>query len=344
MKSLAQIFRAPATLRALLLGATVMVLQGCGMIYKTTGDILINFGRSEMLPYMMTYDDTAMGCAAGEALTPLLMSFERVGSNPDSLAVLVYVSAATCSEALALEEELRYLRAIRAGNVNEAQDARTQQKRHAALAAQRQFEAYNRMIQQYGEYDDKNQCPRLRRDFDEMVYMVGLIAGVQSLLNDGIADASVGIPRDIAAKVERGAACLENEKWWGVPRGIRGALWGILPMLAPENAEPWAELDRATQIGFRKGVRLGSALYAMSAYSQGDDQRLRKVIRDFAANSDNLDPEYRMLDTIAAQLIEGISDRLWTENTGRRTPFDSLGTFWDDSRSRQPQFDIDDLL
>ena len=344
MKFKAMLFTLPSSLRAALLGVIVLVLQGCGMIYKTTGDILINFGRAEMLPHMMGYDDTAMGCAAGEALTPLLMSFERVGSNPDSLAVLVYVSAATCSEALALEEELRYLRAVRAGNVNEAQDARTQQKRHAQVAAQRQFEAYRRMVKQYGEYDDRNQCPRLRRDFDELVYMVGMIAGVQALLNDGVADAALGIPRDVAAKVERGAACLDNEKWWGVPRGIRGSLWGILPMLAPENADPWAELERSQQIGFRQGVRLGSALYAMSAYSQGDDQRLRRVIRDFAGNDGNLDPEYRMLDTIAAQLIEGISDRMWTENTGQRTPFGGLGTFWDERRSRQPEFNIEDLL
>jgi len=329
--------------RILLLGLALLALQGCGMIYRTTGDVLIMFGRSEMLPYMMAMDDTQMGCAAGEALTPLLLAFERVGSDPDSLAVLVYVTAGTCADSMALEEELRYLRAVRAGSVSEAQDARIAQKRYAALASRRQYEAYRRLVTRYGEMTD-NECPKLKSDFDELVWMVGLISGVQALLNDGVADASVGVPRDLAAKVERGAACLDNEKWWGVPRGVRASLWGILPMLAPPNVEPWKELETASQTGFEQGVRLGSAMYAISAYSQGDDRRLRKAIRDFAANDENINLEYRMLDAMAGTMIESVSDRLWTEATGKRTPLGGLGTFWDDAPSRQPSFNIDDLL
>lgn len=328
----------------LLLWGSLLVLQGCGMIYKTTGDILIHYGRDEMLPYVMADDDIEMACALGESMTPLLMSFEAVGSDPDKLAVLQYVSAGSCAEAIALDEELRYLRAIKQGNVTEAQDARIAQKRWAALAAKRQHEAYRRAIQEFGEME-QGECPKLKKDFDQLVWMVGMIAGTQALMNDGTSGGQVGVPRDIAAKVGRGAGCLENSKWWGVPRGVRGAIWNILPPLAPENAEPWKELDRAQQIGFEQGVRLGSALYAMSAFSKGDNQRLRQAIRAFANYDESkLNNDYRLLDAMANSIIVGLSDRMWTEATGKRTPVGGLGTFWDDSSGGNNNADIDDLL
>jgi hypothetical protein len=329
--------------RGVLMGAALLALQGCGMIYKTTGDVLMGFGRAEMLPHMMADDDTRIACAAGEAQTPLLLAFERVGSNPDKLAVLMYVTASSCTDELALEQELRYLRAVKQGNVSEAQDARILQKRYAAISARRQYEAYRRLMVAFKHPKD-GECPKMRKDFDQLVWMIGMVGGVQALLNDGVADGSVGVPRDIAAKVERGASCLNNEQWWGTPRGIRASIWNILPMLAPANAQPWEELQRASETGFRDGVRLGSAMYALAAYSQGDDAHLRKAIRDFAANDKNINQEYKMLDTMAATIIHGISDRLWTEATGRRTPIGGLGTFWDDAARNQPAINIDDLL
>ena len=333
-------------IKPLLVTGLLIFLQGCGLIYKSTGDILINYGRDEMLPYVMTNDDTEMACALGESMTPLLMSFEAVGSDPDKLAVLQYVTAGSCSQARALDAELRYMRNIEQGNVTEAQDARIVQKRQAATAAQRQFEAYNRMVREYGQIKE-NECPDLDEDFDQMVWMVGLIAGTQALMNDGTSGGQVGVPRNIAAKVSRGAACLENTKWWGVPNGIRGAIWNILPPLAPENAEPWAELDKAEEIGFDQGVRLGSALYAMAGYSKGDNERVREAIREFAEYDESkINNEYRMLDTMAHTIILGLSDRLWTEATGKRTPIGGLGTFWDDGGSggQQDNSDIEDLL
>jgi len=317
--------------------------QGCSVIYKTTGDVLISYSRAEMVPHLMTYRDIGMACATGESLTPLLMSFGEVGSKPDRLAPLVFVSAATCSESKSLDAELRYMRAMKRGDITEAQDARSEQKHHAEVAARRLYEAYQRTIKVHGE-PMENSCPRFRSDFDELVWMVGLIAGVQSLLNDATAETSVGVPRDIAAKVERGASCLDNEKWWGVPMGTRAALWNILPMLAPEGADAWAELERSTEIGFRSGIRLASALYVISAYSVDNQIQLRKGIREFSANNQNLNAEYALLDAIAGELILGVSHRMWADATGQRTPFRALGSFWDDVPKNSGAIDIDDLL
>ena len=333
--------RSSSALRLTILGSLFALLQGCGMIYKTTGDVLISFGRAEMVPYMMSGNDSRIACAAGEAQTPLLMSFERVGADPDKLAVLLYVTAASCTDALAAEEELRYLRAVKQGNVSEAQDARIAQKRYAAISARRQHEAYRRMI---GVYKPKGEeCPKLKSDFDQLVWLIGNLGGVQALVNDGVADGTVGVPRDLAAKVERGAACLDNDQWWGAPRGIRASIWNLLPMLAPKNTDAWKELETAATKGNQAGVRLGSAMYILSAYSKGDSQRMRQAIRDYAANGANQDSDYRIIDIMAGTMVQTISDKIWTEATGKRTPLGGIGTFWDDAKST-PKVNIDDLL
>jgi hypothetical protein len=312
------------------------------MIYKTTGDILINYGQDDMLPYVMTWDDVPMGCAMGQSMTPLLMSFESVGSDPDKLATLVFTTAASCSDENSLQAQLRYLRDLKAGNVSDAQDARIVQKRWAAISAKRQLIAYDRTIKAFGKVKD-GECPKLKTDFDQLVWMVGMVSGLQALLNDTTADGSVGVPRNIAADAAQGSNCLDNTKWWGVPEGIRGAVWNMLPMLAPQGTDSWKMLDDAAQLGFKSGVRLGSAMYAMAAYSKGDDKRLKQAIRDFVAHDKNINPDYRMLDAMAVSIIQGLSDRLWTKATGKRTPFGGLGTFWDDAPT-QPNVDIKDLL
>ena len=89
MRSLITKMLRPA--RVLIAGGALLALQGCGMIYKTTGDILVSFGQAELLPYMLAYDDVRMGCIMGEAQTPLLMSFETVGSHPGRLGVMTFV-------------------------------------------------------------------------------------------------------------------------------------------------------------------------------------------------------------------------------------------------------------
>ena len=221
-----------------LVGSAILALQGCGVVYKATGDVLVSFGRSEMLPYMMTYDDVRMACVTGEAQTPLLMSFERVGSDPSKLGAMVFTVAATCAEQIALDAELRYMRSVKDGRVSEAQDARIEQKRWSAIAANRQYKAYNYMMQAFGEVKD-GECPNMNNDFDEMVWLVGNISGVQSLLNDGASDGAVGVPRDIAAKVERNMKCLDNDQWWGVPRGTRAAVWNLSLIHISEPTRPY---------------------------------------------------------------------------------------------------------
>lgn len=329
---------------AIVLSVSTMALLTACSPYKIAGDQMIKFSKKEMVPYLLTFDDTRMGCAAGESLTPLLMTFEAVGSKPDQLAIMVYVAAGMCAETTALEEELRYMRASSQQNIAEAQDARIAQKRAHELAARRQYTAYQRFIKHYGEMNQGKCSAKLDDDFDQLMYLVGLVAGLQSALNDAQSGQAVGVPRDIAAKVERMAACVDSNKWWGLPQGIRAALWNILPMIAPEGSKPMETLARVAKQGERQGVRLGHAMWALSAYGNGDKQLTKNIIRDFAAASRTakLDPNFRMMDAMASEMMLAMSDRLWTEATGTRTPMGGLGTFWDDKPKSAGN--IDDLL
>ena len=87
------------------------------------------------------------------------------------------------------------------------------------------------------------------------------------------------------------------------------------------------------QIGEQKGVRLAHALYAVAAQASGDDAKIRDAFRSYAASRAEdkpVNPEFRLIDSMAGQMIQGIADRYWTENTGVRAADDGMTQFWDE--------------
>lgn len=320
-------------------------MTGCSnMAYRFAGDQLMTFGKREMAPYLMAFDDVPMLCGTAESLTPLLMTFEAVGSDPDQMAVMVYMGAALCAESQAFEHELRYLRALNQGRFDEAKDARVAQKRAHALAAKRQQISYRRFLSYYGDLPP-GRCPKqLKNDVDDLIYLLGMVSGVKAMLNDIQSDSQVNVEKDIAGKILYWTQCLDNAKWWELPSGMRSTVWNFVPMLAPEGATPMADLARVAKVGELAGVRLAHAIWALSAYGNGDMENTRRSLREFRAAGETraVDPRYRVLDAVATEIISGISDRMWTEATGTRTPVGALGTFWDDVPASAG--DIDDLL
>ena len=123
--------------KILLLLFLQMLLSTCAAVYKKTGDVLIGFAEDEAVPYVLSSNDVDLGCAMSNAFTPFILSFSRVTTQPNELAIMLYLLAGSCSEFLAWEEELRYLRAVHTKNVSEAEDARIAQKRLLALAARK---------------------------------------------------------------------------------------------------------------------------------------------------------------------------------------------------------------
>jgi hypothetical protein len=328
-----------ASLAALLLIATT----GCSVIYSTTGSFAYDYSENYALPYVMKTDDTQMSCAMSEAMTPMLLSFSEVTSIPDRLATSMYMQAGACAEAKANEEGLTYLRAYKAQNIGEAKDARIRQKRLFALAANRQYKGYKHLVAEFGEPGDV--CPDLDEE-DEIFWLLGLVSGLQAVMSDVRGQGEVGVPKDIAMKSVRGSQCLDADRWWGVPQAMQAAVWTMMPDNAPKGVDPWQELADASDIAGDSGVRLAQAIEVVIADGSGNEERLRDAIRRHAQSVKTTpsNEQYRMLDIVATQQILAVSDRLWTEGTGSRTPVGSLGSFWDDKSPVEEALDIDDLL
>ena len=313
------------------------VLSGCSYVIKSGANIALGFSENHIVPPILAMGDVDMICNSGNALTPAIMATKDMGADPTNMAVLLYAGAGMCAENQALENELRYLRASKAGQVTEAQDARIEQKRWAAVAAQRQYNAYQLFSERWEtkyKYHLGESCPKMRSDKDQLTYMLGLLSGLQAVTNDINSGGDVNVPKDIAGIVERSMVCLDNSKFWGVPNATRAVIWTLLPGADEGKPDPYVTLKQSMQIGEQKGVRLPHALYAVAAQASGDDNKIRDALRAYAesrADDKPVNPDFRLFDAMAGVMIRGISDRYWTENTGVRTGDGGMSTFWDES-------------
>lgn len=127
---------------------------------------------------------------------------------------------------------------------------------------------------------------------------------------------------------------------------LRATVWAMIPGALPKGEDPFVRLDIADQQGEEAGVRISHVFHAIAAQNSSDDQRLRTVIRRHADALDETpaNEQWQMVDAMATQMIVAISDRLWMEHTGHRTPMGQLGTFWDDDRKALETMDLDGLL
>lgn len=329
--------------------AASLALSGCGvvnhMVYKTTGDVMQGFSRNHTVPYLMESEDLAMGCAMSEATAPLLMSFGRVTSEPDQLAVVLYLSAGSCAEERAREYELTGLAAMHALEGTAAEDAFIRQKRAHALAAKRYLKGWQHHNAHYGD-PDTNACPDFDDDMDEFIYMAGLLSGLQALNAQIQATSSIGVPFNTGSVVGRATACLDNKKWWGAPMGLRATVWAMIPGTLPQGEDAFERLAIASEQGKDAGVRLADVFHAIAASNKGDAELVKSVIRDHAESLDNdeTSDQWRFVDAMANNMLVTMSDRLWMEHSGHRTPMGRFGRFWDDPPEAVETMDLDDLL
>ncbi len=320
------------------LAMTVAVtFTGCSHIIKSGANIALRFSENHIVPPILAMDDADMACASGNALTPAIMSTKDMGADPTKMAVLLYTSAGLCAETEALNAELRYLRAAKAGNVAEAQDARIEQKRWAAIAAHRQYAGYQLFAERWEtkyKFRLGDSCPTMKKDLDKTVYLLGMLSGLQAVTNDINSGGEVEVPKDIAAIVERGMACLDNEQFWGTPNATRAVIWQLLPGAEEGKPDPQQTLRDSMAIGERTGVRLPHALYAVAAQASGDPARIREALRAYGnsiGEGKTVNPDYRLVNTMAGLMVRSVADRYWTENTGVRMADGGFNTFWDET-------------
>lgn len=337
--------------KLVLLAATVL-FAGCSAnpIYKTTGVVLAGYSEVEATPYVLQMSDPEMACAFGVGVDPLLYSFSRINDAPDTTGSLLMLLAANCMEYQAWEAELAYLRADYEGNVPAAKDAREQTKRLYALTAKRRLMSFRRAMAAY-DFDPSKEpleCPFLFNEQDEMTFLLGLLTGMQAVVNDANSGARAGIPRNIAPQAERAATCVDNEKAGGLPNAVRALVWLLLPDTRPElSPDPWMVLKNSSAAGVKTGMRASMAVEAVAAETFGRPDVLADVIRRFADAESTIDvwDEYRLVDNVAKRIIRFSSDKHWTAQYGFRTPQTFFGKMSPERNSESVEtMSLDDLL
>lgn len=305
---------------------------------------MIGYAEDHGVSYMLASDDVALSCSLVEVFTPFLLSFSEVTTPPDQLAILFYLMAGNCSEFKAWEEELRYLRAIYAKNPTEAQDARISQQRLLSSAAHRQLTGYRHLSKAFIE--PGGECPHLSSDTEEFYWLIGLINGLQAIINDIASGGASEVPMNIAAKVGRGATCLNNEKWWSTPEAIQAAIWMTIPGEHPADKNPEEILKHSIQSGLQQGIKIPQVLAAQIYLGLGKIKEVKKIIHTTSklAKQTHASKSFKILNDVSKLQLRAISDRLWTEATGHRTPLGKMGAFWDDPVKKVDTIDIDDLL
>ena len=336
----------------LVLLAAAALFAGCSAnpIYKTTGAVLAGYSEGEATPYVLQMSDPEMACALGEGIDPLLYSFSRINDAPDTTGSLLMLLAANCMEYKAWEAELAYLRADYEGNVPVAKDARERSKRLYALTAERRLLAFRRAMVAY-DFDPSKEpleCPFLFSEQDEITFLLGLLTGMQAVVNDANSGARAGIPRNIAPQAERAATCVDNEKVGGLPNAVRALVWLLLPDTRPElSPDPWRVLENSSATGVKAGIRASLAVEAVAAETFGRPDVLADVIRRFAEAESTIDvwDEYRLVDTIAGHVIRFSSDKYWTAEYGYRTPQTFFGKMSPERNTENVEtMSLDDLL
>lgn len=323
----------------------ILLLTATTLVVKNSGKLLVGFIEDHAVPYVLKTDDVEMGCVMAEALTLLIPSLAEINASPHKLAVIFGFLSGSCSEFEAWKEELRYLRAIHAKNITEAQDARISQKRYLNLAARRQLKGYLNLEIAYAESPGKN-CPGFKNWNDEFYWLVGLMDGLQAVLNDLASEGKANVPLDISLKVGRGANCLDNEKWWGVPDAIQAAIWVGFPGNQPEGIDPLEILELSMKTGLKQGMRIVQVIAAKIYMGLGDTERVKAIIRENVESRSSISANfnYLFLDKVVTIQLLAISDTMWTEVTGTRTPIGKLGSFGNDPEDTVDTVDIIDIL
>ena len=312
---------------------SALTMSGCALLQSGVSGVTLNILEEGFTPPSLKLSDAEMVCAFATVNAPLVGGARSFHGDPSLMESVLYTTSSFCSESEAVAEELRYMRAVRDKRPDEAQDARIGQKRLLTVTADRQYMAFKRMttkLEQKYFFKYGKTCPRFKRDFDELVYLAGSLSGLLAITNDFQAQQAIGVPTDIAPLSEFAMTCLDNTKWWGVPEATRAAVWSLLPG-GTEGKDVKGTFERSMKIGEASGVRLAHVFQAVAATSNDDQATVKATIKRFAA-VENFQPsvKYRIFDAMATVQMNNISDRMWTQNTGSRTPFNGLGKFWDD--------------
>lgn len=280
---------------------------------------------------MLATADVPQACAAGRALSPVVVALghgKPVKKQALRASSLTLLAAGMCPELEIWEAELA------AGAIDFApggdpkarvaamKDGLYRTRRLHAEAARHYYAAFTAAQAAFGAPTESVDCPQKLQPREELLYLLSLTAGLLAYVHDSRAERVVGVPGGIPQQVARGAACVDNEKYWGVPQALQAAVWATVPGAAPAGTDPWAILETAAGQGEGRGVWLGRALQAQVALdADKDDLHRRAVTAHFAARTQGAGlAEVRLLNDFAERMVVFFSDRLWIREAGHRMP------------------------
>lgn len=333
--------------RIYLVSIILLVVTGI-VLLENKERLLIHFVQQQAVPYALknlNADDIAVACVITGGFDLFIQNLATDTKAAHQLAALFGFLTGNCIEFKAMEEELRSLRALHNKNVIEAQDARIKQKKFLSQAARRQLSGFNKLASAFNQ-DPGSGCPTFKTRQDAFYWLIGLVSGLQAVMNDLASEGNAKVPLDIALKVGRGASCLDNEQWWGLPTAIQAAIWVSFPGTKPAGSNPLQILNQAMQTGLQQGMRISQVLAARIYIGLGNIEAVKSIIRRHKKERAQVPAilEYHFLDEVASRQLHDISDHLWTEAIGMRTPLGGLGEFWDDPGKSIETINIEDIL
>lgn len=283
---------------------------------KMAGNAVIEYSHDEAIPYLMSQGDLASACQMGQAMGPVLMSFHRVGLDPAQIGIGTHMAAGMCAEMDQREHELARYRALYEQRSTEAQDALVREKQAHSLAASRMILAYENAVAAYGDLSEK--CPEYKNDTDALLSLLGLASGALAILHDFNSEKAVGISLDIPGKIEKGAQCFDDDKWWGMPTALRAAIWLSIPGSGPEGVDPIEAMKTAAAKGDAQGVFLARAMQIMMLATVGQPENMCQSMTESKLKDGSGD--FAMLNAYARSMIQHQADISWTKVKGYRAP------------------------
>ena len=301
-------------LGALTLSAVALTSSGC--LNKMVDSVVLK----RVIPSGQQISDTRQACAMGTSLSFAVGGITK--KTPEMSLSLSEATAGVCTEKLSWEAEIDQLIAGRmvAGpaKAERLTDAAIRARRyHAASAAQ--FErAWTALDRQMGPLGD-SECPKIK-EHEEIVYVVGMVAGALALIHDRKAEGANNIPLDRLGKVGRAAKCLDTEKFWHLGPALEAAAWATIPGSGPEGVDPWQVLAEAADKGDSSGVRVARSLQAKIASNAGNDQLVGEALDKYAASMKNTprNQDWALLDQYSYDIALHEADKLWVKETGHR--------------------------
>ena len=299
----------------------VLALSGCS-VQKMAGDAVLDYTKTEAIPYLMAQSDLTSACTMGQGLGPVVASLSRIELSPQEVGIGTMMASGMCAEMTQREAELEKMRALYENRTAAAQDALIREKVGHQLAAARMYTAYENALRTYGDLSEG--CRSYDSETEELLSLLGIASGALALLHDFNSEKVVGIPLDVPVKIEKAARCFDDKKWWGMPTALRASIWLSIPGSGPEGVEPLAAMEEAARVGDSQGVGLARAMLAMMATNVGAEEVRCRALAE--ASLEGMKHEgYALLNAYAYQMMTHQSDMVWTRKQGYRAPYRLLG-------------------